>query len=590
MSAIDSATNATKLTGNITLTEIGSVTGLSAITDAANSVLKKLSMKFTKIPEQKFPLPNPLFAYASYTYILGIGCLTDYDVHNPDETYMSNKSIPLICKSANSDPYNRVRTPYGAFDFFIENLELGSQIGFNSGHNTNVTTISFDIIEPYSMGMFVIACQQLAQMQGHNNWRSAPFILTIDFRGNTESGQINNIPNLSRKIPFKFQDINMTVTESGGTYNCKAFPWNQVALHDEKTVLQSDISIKGKSVQEILQVGEKSLQAVINKRYEQQKTECSIDVPDQILILFPQDIASADISAVKPENKTSATATAAAATNAEIYKKLGVSDKLVQNFQDCNVIGQADLAFTEERKGDTPLSNENEVYDAKSGTNIRGKMTSNVKESDFRFAQNTNILNAINQVLLASNFATETLSADKLTPEGYRDWWRIDVLNYALSLDENTATGTKPTLCVYRVVPYQAHASKLAAPNSKVPGFTNLKKQAVKEYNYIYTGKNADIIRFELKFNNGFQSIMAADNLAQSQDKKQAAQTGGSAEKTVDLAPIAGTAKPSTKIGVTPTIMKFIGLFTGSDKQGGGGAETSGTRAARVFMDAITNG
>ena len=587
MSAIDSATNASKTT-NAVLTAIGAVTGLSAITDAASNFLKSVSMKYSKIPEQKLPLPNPLFAYASYTYVVGIGCLDDYDVHNPDSTYMSSKSIPLLCKSANAEPFNRVRTPYGAFDFFIDDLELASQIGFTGGHNTNVTDIKFKITEPFSMGMFVIACQQIAQMQGHANWRSAPFLLTVEFRGNTEQGQINNIPNITKKIPFKFGNIKMDVSDSGSIYDCSAYPWNQIALHDEKTVLKSDISIKGRSVQEVLQTGEKSLQAVINKRYERQKLECSITVPDQILILFPQEVASIDTKSSAQEVKSSATARNM--TVDALYKKLGVSKKLFQEVADCNAIGKADMAFSEERKGDAPISNEGDVFDPISGSFIRGKMTTDVKLSDFRFSQNTTVLNAINQVLLASSFATETLSADKLSPEGYRDWWRIDVMTYMLSSDENTATGTKPNLCVYRVVPYQAHACKMAAPNAKVSGFANLKKQVIKEYNYIYTGQNVDIKTFNLTFNNGFQTIMAADGFSATQDVSQASQTGGTAATDSYIKTINGTEKPSSKIGVTPTEFKFTGLSASSDKQGGGGVETIGTRAARVFMDAITNG
>ena len=63
-----------------------------------------------------------------------------------------------------------------------------------------------------------------------------------------------------------------------------------------------------------------------------------------------------------------------------------------------------------------------------------------------------------------------------------------------------TITGTAPLVYVYRVIPYDVHASKMITVNTKGPGFYELAKQTVKEYNYIYTGKNVDIINFDIYF------------------------------------------------------------------------------------------
>jgi hypothetical protein len=47
---------------------------------------------------------------------------------------------------------------------------------------------------------------------------------------------------------------------------------------------------------------------------------------------------------------------------------------------------------------------------------------------------------------------------------------------------------------------------------------------------------------------------------------------------------------PGKELGVMPTIVKYLGTLTGTDRKGGGGSETEATRAARLFMDAVTNG
>ena len=133
--------------GNL-VESVGSASGLNKITDAISGGFGALGGFFKKLSGTKLPLPNPLFAYASYDYVLGIACLSSNEINNPDSTYMAGKPFKLICKSANSDPNNRIKTAYGKFDFFIDNVQLKSLIGFEGGNNSNVATISFDIIEP----------------------------------------------------------------------------------------------------------------------------------------------------------------------------------------------------------------------------------------------------------------------------------------------------------------------------------------------------------------------------------------------------------------------------------------------------------
>lgn len=569
--------------------------GLSSVINEFTGLFKSVGSIFTEIPEQKFPLANPLFAYASYTYVIGIAGLTDEDLHNPDSTYLSDKRMPLLCKSANADPFNRVNTPYGKFDFFVDNLTLESLIGMMKGFNTNVSKISFKVTEPYSMGLFMIACQQMAQDLGHKNWRDAPFLLTIDFRGNTEVGVISsNINGTSRCIPFKFTNIDMTVNEQGSVYTIKAMPYNQTALTNDAVKFKSDVTVSGTTVQEALQTGAQSLQAVINARNKQLVDQKLVSVADEVLILFPQDVSSSVGSSGGESSAGATTSANISSDNIAIFKKMGVSrstinQTLVQELGDCNVIGKASMGFSESRAGSTPMGKANVVYDEKLNVDVRANNTINVKESDFKFAQSTDIPNAINQIILQSDFIKETFEPTNLTAEGYRSWFRIDVQTYNIG-EETLEQGVKPKLYVYRVVPYSAHASNMMPPNTKAPGYDNLKKQVVKEYNYIYTGQNVDVIKFDIHINNGFQSIMAADGGRKTMDVKRASQTGGLFEQIASLATLGKGNMPDTELGVMPSIVKYIGTITGTDGLGGGGSETQATRAARTFMDAVTKG
>ena len=605
MSFLDQATSvvgkAAKIAGvavvaSKVVSSLGAASGLSSLVDAVTGAFKSFNTMFKQLDGVSLPMPNPLHAYASYNYIIGLGVLTDDELNDPAASYMGVSRPRLICKSAAMDPNNRVETAYGKFDFFIDDLVLNSQIGFQDGENTNVGDISFKVTEPYSMGMFLMACQQLALEQGHDTWQEAPYILSIEFRGNTETGQLVSIPKTSRYIPILISDIDFTVSDKGTVYEVKAMPFGGTAFTDANSNLTSDVTVTGASVQQLLQSGEKSLQVALNKRQQLLVESGVIDVADEYLILFPQNLSSESTSSAfgDSENFTPASGSTDVASGASLEKKLGVSrngptNNLQQSGDQTNEIGAALLDFDKDSatRDAVPAGKDSEVYDSKSGTFFKGKLTIDPGKSDFKFSQDSDIVNAINQVVLKSTYIKKTFAAQNLTPEGYRNWWRVDSQVYNIG-PTRANTGTKPKLYVYRVVPYNVHSSRLMPAGKRAPGYDNLKLQVVKEYNYIYTGANVDVLKFEIKYNTGFSYELAADGLQRTQDSVKETAAGGSkdAEKEV-VNPLPDGQLPTP--GTTSTIVKFIKTLTGTDKGGGGSADSQATRAARLFHDAVTN-
>lgn len=580
----------------------------SKVATSISEFASSIATKFKSVGQIQLPLPNVLHDYASYDYVLGIAVLTDTDVERPDDTYMANRSIltnpktkeekmsglNLICKSANSDPDNRIKTDYGTFDFFIDNVVIDAVIGHERGCVTNSTNISFTISEPYSMGIFPMACQEAAWNAGHQNWREAPFLLTVEFRGNDEIGMMNLIPTTSRYIPFKWQNLSMTVNQDGAVYQCTTFAWNDQGHSARNATLKSDMSVKGSTVQEVLQTGEKSLQAVWNRRLQQLKEDKVVDVPDEIIILFPTKTSSAEdnSSSSSSESSTVGATTGSAADQSSLYKKLGVSagsnKTAVQDPKDCNLIGKAKIGAGTSKAGSAPYGKDNTVYNSDLKVNVREENTPTSTESDFRFRQDTSLPNAINQVLLQSDFPKGAFDPDALSEEGYLKWWRIDIQVYNVSTDATYATtGRKPKIIVYRVVPYNVHNSSAPiAPGDKSFGANVLQKKSVKEYNYLYTGKNTDVISFEIKLENSFAVMMSADAGKRSQDIQTAEENGSDAPKVNTIA-LKGSAPQKT---AHPSVIDYSSTLANSDKLGGGSADTIETRSARIFHDAITRG
>jgi hypothetical protein len=593
----DAATTAVESAGHV-LSEVAEATGLSSVANAISDTISSLASARVDIPPIPIPFPNPLHSYATYDYILSIGILTVDQMNNPDTTFMAGQQIPLICKSANANPGNRIDIPYGSgkYDFFVDNLVLDSVIGHTEGVNTNVTTFTFDITEPYSMGLFAVACQTAASNAGWPNWREACFLLTIQFRGNKEAGQMTAIPGTTRYIPFRFVTQSMVVNAEGGKYHCELVAYSHEGITTRAANLKNDTSIGGTTVQEALQTGEKSLQAVFNKRLQQLKKDGLVEEPDEIVIIFPTNVGTnpSNISApVESEDSSGATTRTIDTANPDVLQKLGVSrsaknETLVQAIEQCNDMGKAKLGFSTDRRADVPFGQESKVWDPDKQVWVRINNSIDVSKSDFRFRQDTDIMNAINQVLLMSDFPEKSFDPARLTPEGYRQWWKIDVMTYVVSSDKNMkTTGKKPRLFVYRVIPYMVHVSSgPLPPNSKPPGYDKLYSQVIKHYNYIYTGKNTDVLNFQIKFENTFQTMMSADGVKGSMDIKTAAQNGTDVSTKSNTLKLTGNAPDKES---TPTQTSYAGTSTPSDKLGGGGTENAATRAARLFHDTINN-
>jgi hypothetical protein len=623
---VDKATTAvSSVTGSAkSLLDSGPVSALSGIVDGVSGALSAISsiaqglggllsgVGSSSTPAKyKLPMKNILHDYATYDVIFSLGCLDANSYNYPLQSYMAGKIPPLLLKSGSGSPNNRVSIPGGKFDFYIDNVVIVGQMGFTpSTANTNSTSLNFKIIEPYSMGMFMIAAQTIAKKQGYSNYNEAPFLLTIEFRGNTETGSMVNVPGSKKFITFKLNTINMKVTAAGSEYDIEGVIHNSEGLKDSQKNLLSDVSIEGRSVQEILQSGPKSLQAALNSRKTEQAKDSGISIPDEILILFPSDssTAAAGTGALSGQVESKSTATVNATqqiSDPKLFNSLGVSRSsqstnttLIQKPGDVNALGKASLGFDVTRASQAPFPNANAVW-VSDANGVPGHWDRSQNQSQpgmtvMQFNQSSDVINVINQVLLKSDIPKAALDPTLLSKEGMRPWWRIDVQTYHIaSLANMGVTGQVPKLIVYRVVPYLVHASRLMAPNSPPPGFDNLKKQAPKQYNYIYTGKNVDLLKFEITIDNSFYNMFNADANKRNDGTESQKQTSGS-DKGEN--PNANTPIPSggptaiAEPGSQPGQSKMVKTTTSTDNKGGSRGENEAVRAGRAFQDALLNG
>ncbi len=605
-SVINNAASGLSNVGSLLPTSLAGVE--SAAKDALSSlknldILSALTSFANKINvEGEPPFPNILHSYSTYNYVFTLSVLDDTSINFPDDTYKRGQLGPLILRSAGGAPSSDlVPTAYGKFDFFLDNLRISSSVGLEqSSGNTNATAVSFKVTEPYSMGLFFQSVQTAALVAGHQNYLDIPLLLTIEFKGNIDPTLLNvQIDKTTKHIPLKLREIGMRVTGKGCEYDVEAYPWNEGGFSTAYSQTKTDINISGKTIQEMLQSGEKSLQKVLNDKLKEEVKRKDVNVADQIIILFPTDLSSGSSSEVGEEDESSdesATTNPADSVSGDIYKRIGVSrgknTTLVQgnDASQVNPIGMASMGFNLYRKGDTPFAKDNVAYDEKTGTYKRGNVTINPLESDFKFNQGTSITNIINQVILMSDYGRNALKEAQLTPEGQVVWWRIEPQLYNTPTDENLKkTGLKPKIIVYRVVPYLINASVFAPPNAPTPGLEEAKKQSLKEYNYIYTGKNLDILDFAIEFKAGFYRALNADSGENNEGKELEGQTGAAAVSGQDEETSAPEGQEPTS-QQTPSVVRRDRVNTRTSGLGGGGYDDAASIAARQFHDLATNG
>jgi hypothetical protein len=564
------------------------------------STASSLGSSFGSIPGGlSLPAPNILSNYASYNYVISLHPLTAQELNFPDTTYKTGKILPIICKTAGADPDNRIQTNYGKHDFFINNLTFESVIGMQSSKTTNVSIIQFDVYEPYSIGLFMLALQKAASGANYDNWRDASFLLSIEFRGNKENGSILKVPFSTRHIPIRFTTVKINSSDQGTRYLINAYATQGQALTTEFANLKTDTIIKGQTVQEVLQTGEQSLQTVVNNKLQELVTKKERKIADQIVILFPrednQPSSSAPAAAGSSENKKNkAYINPQAAIGGEIFSRIGVNANTLQQSQSTvNNIGSQTMGFDQKRRGDPPQGNQADTWDPLTKTWLRGKLIADANTGTFKFSQDMDIPTVINQVLLSSSYADTALKAGAADSDGMIQWWRIDTQVYHVNSKENIPfSGTVPKICVYRVVPFRVHLSKVAGTNIKMPGFDQLKARAVKRYDYIFTGKNTEVLKFDIDFSIGFANSFAADSNTNSTDIARESSTGNADNanpQDLDATP-AGDGGVITIPGQQATITRNDGTGTSSDRaKGGGGQETQTQRIAKTFHDAITN-
>lgn len=526
-------------------------------TAAANtSVSQKAAAPVSGSP----PFPNVLHDFSSYNYVFTLSALSTSMVNSGN--YRKNfrhqpGSIEFICRSGSGFPDDRQETAAGKFEFFIDNVKIKSVVGLDKQtKNTNATGITFTVTEPYSMGLFYQSILVASQSCGAGNYVTASYLLSIEFMGHKSADQLNiKIENATKHLAMRIFKIEMSVTSTGAVYEVSAFPWNEQAYISHRTEFTTDISIKGKTVRDLVEGddsdNQKTLRYAVEQRLKKFAEKNGDSVPDMVSFTFPPD-SGADPFGPKEND---------------------------------NDIAKAIMGFDSKRTAMSGMGRENDVYNTSTGTFDLTKINTNPTIAEFKFSQGNDVISALNQIILMSEYARTAL--DNVDKNGMVNWWRVEA-EYREIDQYLKSDGTFPVLTIYKIIPYKVHISAFTPPNTKLPGKENLEKQALKEYNYIYTGKNTDVLEFNIKIDAGFYVTLPADSGVEAGDRRMTSQASNSAtnKPVPDKLPITAGDGWNTEM---PTRLHRATNTSSQRAAGGGGLHDYASIAAAAFFDAVSS-
>ena len=494
---------------------------------------------------------NVLEQFRTHSQIWSMFILTPDECAKPDETYMLDQSEPLIniIKGAGGSQNvdgatkgRRVTTEledsHGRVEYYIDNVIIDSVLG--QGGPTRMPPVHqfrFEVTEPYSMGQFLEALQIGAVTAGFKSYIDATVCLVCEFIGHTDDNKTVRVA--KRYFPMQMSAAVMTVDAGGTKYECEGIAKSGSCYVDSVQMLQTDVTIIGGTVEEALQSGSQSLTRVMNTTLLEREATETQQFADEYIIMFPktEDMASEKIQS-DGEVAESGKATydpkevfesrygegkGKQLINYEDWiqhvtgfsvKRSKASDKLRANAvkQDkINDIGKAKLLSDKLGPGGIRPGSYYASYDKEKNVFEQGTVNIPNDKRAFKFTKETKLNNIIEEMVVASDYGKDLLTrpTDK---RGYREWFTIQAMIFNLPVKQVADIKARmPRIYVFKVIPFKVHGSLWQGPSDISEGTLELKSSVRKEYNYIYTGKNKDILNFDIRYDYRFLTRVPMD-------------------------------------------------------------------------------
>lgn len=502
------------------------------------------------------PRDNPLHDYASYTYSIALYILTKSDINvltrSPEEWTPGagrTKTCLIASGGKNTGPY--VRNEHFTDDFYFDSLKMTTVIGLNNRSKaSNAIEISFTILEPYGVSLLDRIINVAGDIEAPN-FKAMPYLLEVDFYGYNDTGKATKIEKQRKRIPIKIIEIKIKVGTKGAEYAVKAVPWNHQALSQTAATTPINLEVKASTVGEFFynnQADQVAVTATNNaknsaksdlQRAEEIKRTQTAETDNQ----SDAETARLNRQAGNTSQPVKESADARKLNDDSITKNRGIVNHAFAVSSYCGGVNAwfTDLVLRKQRgtkdeirvefvtsPPDCPYDIASSKITVPNNKDLTRSATKEDKPADaaaaaakdankvftdasaFAVSAGTSITQVIDMVMRNSTYITDQVKdPQNATPqslaekEGRPLWWykiipSVEVGPYDYALNKFSSITT------YHVVPYRVYDSKHPNGPSVAP------QGSVKKYQYSYTGRNRDILDFQIDFDTLFYTAVTA--------------------------------------------------------------------------------
>jgi len=535
------------------------------------------SVEITASPTTGQSKENVLNTYRSYTYNFTLAVLSKDDLSNP-ENYRNKPLKNVIAKSGgkgpigiatpSSDTVSAAKKKYadestsrsatvesvaaaksslnsamslpnmvggfnenspGRFDFFIDNVEIETRMAFSPASSfTLPTSIKFDIFEPYSINGFFEALHVAALAGDYSSYTESGLVMKVEFVGYNDKDALpepEKIPKSSRYITFLLNNVKVELTEKGTRYSCAGRPWDQSALGSANQTTEP-VSAEGNTVKEILENLFKNRNEQLARADKLGKAGAEGQNHDLYEIKFPSIVDGKEEPDTDNEMASAVLSTA-------------LKDNQLFNFSDPATSTKSNALQT----GNAAASSTPADYV--------------MKNTKVQLPEGRQLSESITAILRDSSYAREILAniKSKTDSNGFIKYFFVETEVTPLKTYDAIAK-RQHLKYTFKVLPYKIHFSKVPSLIGTPFSTATLDPLCWRKYNYIYTGKNVDVLNFKLNFD--FLSVATLPNANANNDtpgSKTAAAPDGAVvvkNKPVDKKVIQAEQTPSSVTIIDP--------------------------------------
>ena len=505
------------------------------------------------------PRDNPLRGYSTYTYSIALFILTQQDINllttNPEEWSPGTgriKNCLIASGGKNEGPYKR--NSNFTDDFYFTDLKMTTVIGLNNrSKSTNAIEITFGITEPYGMSL-LDRIMATADDIAAPNFKAMPYLLEIDFYGYDDTGKAEKLESQRKRIPIQIIEFKIKASTKGAEYAVRAVPWNHQALSQSAATTPINLEVKASTVSEFFfnnvakdqasvtatATAKQNASSALQRRESEIKAEEEADTKarqeesDRQARAAGEDPATSpkvSPAARKPEsqaelvghkgviNHAFAVSSYCGGVNAwftdlVLKKQRGTRDEILVKFvpspPDCPYdIASSKITVPNNKDITRSAVKEDKPLDAAAAA-ARDANRVFTDASAFAISAGTNITQVIDMVMRNSSYITDQVKdpqnarpQDLAEKEGKPLWWYKVIPSVELG-PYDYALNKFSTVTTYYISPYRVYDSKHPNGPSVSP------RGSIKKYYYSYTGKNLDIIDFQIDFDTLFYTAVTA--------------------------------------------------------------------------------